>query len=343
MSDRRPPSPQGLDQATKQMTVYGKHPLDEGARPGRILGLVWCAVGGVLIPLAPVVSCALVAFGAAILFGAGDLRDRLVGVVVSLLAGVVSTLLAFGAHDIPSTLVAVVGALVLAGLVSTGHLRTGHLIVSAIAMTVAMVCIDVVSTSMQGTTITAVITDVVDNAVQSSMSAVDLDGTAALLEARETMLALWPTVYFVVGVGMALCSLLGAWLGARASGRQPEAGMMARYDVPLWVTLAFAAGVAAQLLGTHLPANQEQASMLGANVVTCSRIVLAQQGLSVLVWWMRKRPVPTPTRAVAIMVALWLEMSLALMSIMGIVDVALNFRRLERQRPDLVPRPTRER
>jgi hypothetical protein len=154
---------------------------------------------------------------------------------------------------------------------------------------------------------------------------------------------MWPTIYFVVAAGMAICSLLGARSGARRAGRQVESDMIARFDVPLWVAELFALGVAAQLLGPVLPSWQKEVATVGANVVMCCRLVLLQQGLSVLQWWMRERRVSVFTRAFLLLAALWLEMSFALTSIAGILDVIFNFRHIPRRRAQISFGSARER
>jgi hypothetical protein len=231
----------------------------------------------------------------------------------------------------------------LARELAMGRLRSGGLIAEAAAVSLAMVGVDMVSTSLQGTSITELITDVVNRAVEMSTESLDLDGVTAVLETRDSLLVYWPTVYFVVGTGIALCSLFGAWLGVRTSGGRVEPGMIARFDVPLWVAELFALGVVADVLGPRLPQWQREVAMVGANVVMCTRIVLAQQGISVLLWRLRERGAAWPRRAILAFLALWLEMSFALMSIVGIVDVAVNLRHLERNRQDLSLWPARER
>ena len=220
-----------------------------------------------------------------------------------------------------------------------------------VALAAGIACLmmgaDIVSTSLQGTSLTEVYTDVIDTAVEQSLGqnldSLDLDGTAEFLEARESVLAYWPTLYFVVGAATVVCSLAGVWLGDRVSRVRLEPGMISRFDVPLWVALLFAAGVAAELLGPRLPAWQEESALVGANVVMCARIVLAQQGLSVLQWVMRERHARPPIRTLVVMLGLWLELSFALMSVVGLLDVAVNFRHLRRNRGDLVLGSARER
>lgn len=344
MSDRRPVVPEGFEPSTTQLAVREETPQSgKNIRRALIAGLVWCSVGSALVPAAPVIACVLVAFGAAVAMGAGSRREQVLVLMAGLAAGFLGSFLLFGVHEVPNTELSVICAFVVAWAVVSGRMHTGGLVGGVAALTLVMIGMDTVSTSLQGTSINEVITTVVDQVVEESIGTLDLEEVAAVLEAKESVVSMWPTIYFVVAAGMAVCSLLGARSGARRVGRQIESDMLVRFDVPLWVAELFALGVAAQLLGPHLPTRQSEVATVGANVVMCCRLVLLQQGLSVLQWWMRERRVPVFTKLFLLLVALWLEMSFALTSIAGILDVIFNFRHIPRRRPQMAFRSARER
>lgn len=338
MNSKRPVVPEGLDASKRQLATVdaSQRPVGRSAKTRRILGLIWCFIGGSLVPLVPVLACTLVAYGVAMVISEGQRREQMVALFAVLSASSASTYLLLGAFGVPTAAIEVLCAYALACDLTTGRLKTGGLILEVVVLTLAMLGIDVVSASTQGTSITELITTMVNQTVEVAMESVDLEGTAALLEARDDLVAYWPTLYFLVASGVALCSLLGAWLGAKKSGVLVAPGMIARYDVPLWVAVLFALGVVIELLGPHLPSWQEEAAMVGANVVMCARIALAQQGLSVLQWWLHERKAPRLARTFVVLVAVWLELSFALASVAGLVDVAFNFRGIDRGRPSLV-------
>lgn len=340
MNDRRPVVPEGLTPETRQLAVREQHPRAGNPHIRYVMGVMWASLGSTFVVLAPVLSNALIAFGFALAMGNEDRRRRVVALLVVLAAGCASTGLLYGVYGLPMTVISVLCAFALAWGYVTGNLHTGGFLLAAAVVAVTMAGIDMVSASMQGTSITEVFTSVIDQALEDSWGSLDLDGTAAVLEAKETLVRYWPALYFVVGIGSALCSLLGAWLATRSGGAQTQAGMLLRYDVPLVVAELFALGVAAQLLGPHLPSWHEEVAMVGANVVMCCRIALAQQGLSVLLWLMRKRGVSPFACALIVFVALWAEFAFACASVLGLLDVGVNFRRLPRRRADLFPRPT---
>ena len=344
MSSKRPVVPEGLDRSTNQLAVRkdDQNPSERGTRPSFVLGIVWCAIGSAFLPLASVFANVLIAFGMTIALAGTKRYEQTVVLPVALVAATVAALTLFGVYAIPTTVISVLGAYALAWATVSGRLRTGVFLLVAIAIGCAGACSDAVMTSMQGTSVPELMAQAVDEVVESSMASLDLEGTAAILEARDTVLAYWPTMYFVVGLANALCALLGTWMGSKASRLPVQEGMIVRYDVPLWVGVVFACGVAVELLGPRLPLWQEGSAMVGANMVMCARIALAQQGLSVLQWRMRGRSVVHPARILAVIAALWLEMSFALASVVGLLDVAVNFRHLKRGRPDILPRPRQE-
>lgn len=344
MSDRRPVVPEGLDSSTTQLAVREEMPQSgKNARRGLIVGLVWCSIGSALMPAAPVIACVLVAFGAAVAMGMGSRREQVLVLMAGLLAGFLGPFLLFGVHEVPNTELSVICAFVMAWAVMSGSLHTGGLVGGVAALTLVMIGMDTVSTSLQGTSINEVITSVVDQVVEESIGTLDLEGVAAVLDAKESVVSMWPTIYFVVAAGMVICSFLGARSGARRVGRQVDSDILVRFDVPLWVAELFALGVAAQLLGPYLPTRQNEVATVGTNVVTCCRLVLLQQGLSVLQWWMREHRVPVFTKLFLLLAALWLEVSFALTSIAGILDVIFNFRRIPRRRPQVPFRSAGER
>ncbi|MBP3893904.1 MAG: DUF2232 domain-containing protein [Atopobiaceae bacterium] len=345
MNSKRPVAPEGFDENSRQIAVWTGEPSPSGrsTRVRLILGLVWCSIGSAFIPLAPVISNVLVAFGMSIVMGGRGRREQVLALLVSLVSGAASTAVLFGAMSVPSTVLSVLCTFALAREYTLDRLSTTGLLLVIAATSLAMIGVDVVSASSQGTSVTELITGVVNEAVEMSVDSLDLDETASLLESRDAMVAYWPTLYFLVGAGTALFSLLGARLAGRIVGSRASEGFLLRYDVPLWVAELFALGVAIELLGPLVPAWQRETAMVGANVVMITRIALMQQGLSVLTWRMRERHVAGPLRVLATLSALWLELSFALTSIVGLADVVFNFRHLRRNRPSVKIGPTGER
>lgn len=344
MSDKRPVAPEGFDQTGRELAV-----VEERADSGRgtsvflVLGMLWCLIGSSSAALVPVLSGTIVAFGMVMATRGAGRRGEVIAIVGSLIASCAGTYLLLGPFDILSAVLTVICAYAVARGVLAGRLRTSGLLLAGTAMTIVMIGIDTVSTSLQGTSIPQVVTGALDAVVESAGSgSLDLDGTSALLDAKEQMLAYWPTVYFVTAMGTVACSLFGALAGMRTTGAPVAGGLIARYDVPLWVAELFALGVAADLVGPHLPRWADEVTMVGANLVMCARLALAQQGLSVLLWRMQGRQSGFIVRVVSILTMIWLEMSFALASIVGLVDVAYNFRRFDRGRPSLRDLTTRE-
>lgn len=347
MNNGRPVAPEGYEPPAGQLALRVEPVAPRGGSPvaRAVFGVLWSSVGSAFVPVAPVLANMLVAFGATLAYGNAGRRGQVMSLLAAVAAGAASTYFVQGVQGFPMTLVSIACAFALAWALVSGRLRTGVLLFVAALTMLAMIGTDMVSTSLEGTSITALVTSVVDEVVDSSVGSLDLEGKTALLEARDELLVYWPTIYFAVAATMALCSLLGARMAARASDVATPSLIEAiiAYDVPLWVAVLFALGAIAQMVGPSLPAWQDALTMVGANVVMSTRIALAQQGLSVLQWWMREHRVGWSARALVVLVAVWLEMAFALASAVGLLDVAVNFRHLKRERPDLVLGPTGER
>lgn len=345
MNSNRPVTPEGLDRNAPTLAVRDDEqgPSARSPIPSTLLGAFWCSVGIALFPEASVLSSALVAFGAAVVLGSETRRTQALAMLIATVVGSVVALLLFGVRPLPMTLVSTLGAYAIGWGCVTGRLGAGGLLLTSAALGLVGAGIDSALASMQGGSITSLLTEAVDKVVEMNEATADLDGMTAVLWAKEVFLAYWPTMYFVVGLTNVLCALYGAQTGARTMGVRDDEGLMVRYDVPLWAVVVFALGVAIELLGPVLPIGQETSAMVGANVVMCARIALALQGIAVLRWWMKERGVSRLARTAAVLAALWLELSFALASIAGLLDVAANFRSLERRRPSLIPGPAKER
>lgn len=339
MDSKRPVVPEGFDPESRSTAVTRQTPRAGSGRLRFVTGVIWSLLGSILVLLMPALSNAILAFGFAVVMGIGGRRERVLVLFAALVAGGASAGMLLGPYVLPTTVLAVLSTYVLAWGHVKGSMRTGGFLAVTTVVALALIGIDMVSTSLQGTSISQVVTETVDQVLEPGWGSLDLDGTQAVLEARDSVVAYWPTVYFVSGLSMALCSLFGAWLATKTSAAEPGRGVFAHYDVPLWVAELFGLGVAAQMLGPHLPAWQDEVAMVGMNVVMCCRIVLAQQGISVQLWWLRKRDVSPFVRVMLVVTSVWLELSFACTSVLGLLDVAINFRHYERRRPDLILRP----
>ena len=346
MRERRPVAPEGFDPnaSIKALAVLGNgEPSGRSTRSSLLWGLLWCSIGSACVPLAPIAANVLVAFGMVVAARDRGVKEQALVLCVSLAAGCSVSYALFGAFDIPSTVVAVLCAFAVAQIYVARKLNAGSLLAIAGVAALAMACQDFLAASKEGMTIAEVINQMVSGMVDTSSGSLDISTTTALIEARNLMVSYWPTLYAATGLALTVFSLMGAFLALVTSRVERPASVVANYDVPLVVPMAFAFGVAAELSSAHLPAGADVAALAGANVVMISRIALAQQGISVLVWWLRERRVGLAVRTALVFAALWLEMSLALVSLVGLLDVMINFRRLPRRRPNLVVRPMQER
>ena len=164
MSGKRPVVPEGFESSQTALAVRdeGQRPSGMGTGQRLFSGVVWCLGGSVLLSMMPVLACTLIAFGAAQVIGTGSLRGQVLVLVAAIAAACADAFLLGGVYDIPMSVCSIVCAFAMAALLMTGRLSTGKVLVAVAAIQAAMIGIDTVSTSLQGTSITALITDVVD-------------------------------------------------------------------------------------------------------------------------------------------------------------------------------------
>ena len=340
-------APEGFESTStcRQLAVVGEPVRPEGRsrRSSLPWGLLWCSIGSVSIALAPVVANVLVAYGMAVAMWDRGRREQMVVLAAALAMGSAGAILFASVYDIVTVALSVLVAFATVRLCATRRMAAGTLLALAVVTSLVMLGTDLVSTSQAQTTIAEAYTEMVNGAIDANAEALDLDAMSAMLEARDMLAVYWPSLYFACGLAVVVFSLVGARSGIVASGGDVERGAIARFDAPRWVTALFALGVAADMLSARLPFGANTAAFVGANVVVVCRIVLAQQGLSVLIWWLREHRVGLLLRAFLLFAALWLELSVALMSLVGMFDTVFNYRRLPRRGERPVVEPINER
>jgi hypothetical protein len=280
---------------------------------------------------------AYVARGIALGVAGGGTTGWVACSLVALAAGGAYAGITLGLTQVWSVACSVVCATLVVWLCHRRKADALHLLLLAAGVAAALVSADLVSTAQAGTSISEVIESVVQQVLALDTHEVDVEVTQILLETRDQLLIYWPSLYAGVGAGLVACSVIGAWGAARAGGAS-LAGVILFFDVPLAVAVLFGLGVVAQLLAQVLPLRADLLVMAGANVVMCCRIALAQQGLSVILWHLHERRLPGALRIMLVLMAAWAEVLIALMSVVGLLDVGFNLRHLARNRPSLAQR-----
>lgn len=148
-----------------------------------------------------------------------------------------------------------------------------------------------------------------------------------------------PSTYFFAGTFLALLVIAAIAWSAHRLGQPVNVPPFHSVDLPPLMILG--AVVALLMLGFAKVASAGQMwTTIGTNVLLCTSYLLLIQGLAVYSALMKRAHVGAPGRVAAYVVLLVLNLMLSIVTLTGLADMWLNFRRLPREgRPDLPLKP----
>lgn len=212
------------------------------------------------------------------------------------------------------------------------------------AATLAGICAVIVATALVNIGIEAAVataagsslSQVVDGLLAYMVSvAQDAAGTGiqAELIVRQiapVLKALWPFTY-VASAGMdALAAGIGSYLMYVRTSGIPRVPVIAAFDMPMWpvgVLIASILGLSASLSG--FPGAEV---LLSASVTALMsvRFIFAIQGFAVVLTFANRFRFGCLGRTLLLVLSIWLETMFFIVSIVGLIDVWANFRKLTR-------------
>ena len=142
--------------------------------------------------------------------------------------------------------------------------------------------------------------------------------------------ALWPFTY-VASAGMdALAAGIGSYLMYVRTSGIPRVPAIAAFDMPMWpvgVLIASILGLSASLSG--FPGAEV---LLSASVTALMsvRFIFAIQGFAVVLTFANRFRFGCLGRTLLLVLSIWLETMFFIVSIVGLIDVWANFRKLTR-------------
>ena len=294
-------------------------------------GYVMCAVGGAATSFMPVLSGALVGFG--VLTMAGKKRSDLpMAIVTCLVAAVVAGVVTAGIASIES-IASCVLALAVAVVVTLGLMGPGPACLIVAVGTALILGADSVMAALAGSSITEMVSGVVDAYVSTLETTPETSAVAPMV--REMMGTYWPLSFVILSIGTCLFSWIGATLAIRSRGiAELYPRPFFEFDLPLWPVAVLVAAILGAALGQGLgQENGALVSMVSLNTIMSLRFAFAIQGFAVLTWFVGTRRIPAIIAIVLTFAAFYLEMRFIIMSIVGLADIWLNFRRLRRGAP----------
>lgn len=301
-----------------------------GRPPKEMSGALWFALGSFASFVIPFFGVVMMGYGARELLEARGPR----GFLFAVAEGIVITAVALFANSGMGMLL-VGEVLCVLGVV---WCMRNH------AATLAGICAVIVATALVNIGIEAAVataagsslSQVVDGLLAYMVSvAQDVAGTGiqAELIVRQiapVLKALWPFTY-VASAGMdALAAGIGSYLVYVRTSGIPRVPAIAAFDMPMWpvgVLIASILGLSASLSG--FPGAEV---LLSASVTALMsvRFIFAIQGFAVVLTFANRFRFGCLGRTLLLVLSIWLETMFFIVSIVGLIDVWANFRKLTR-------------
>lgn len=301
-----------------------------GRPPKEMSGALWFALGSFASFVIPFFGVVMMGYGARELLEARGPR----GFLFAVAEGIVITAVALFANSGMGMLL-VGEVLCVLGVV---WCMRNH------AATLAGICAVIVATALVNIGIEAAVataagsslSQVVDGLLAYMVSvAQDAAGTGiqAELIVRQiapVLKALWPFTY-VASAGMdALAAGIGSYLMYVRTSGIPRVPAIAAFDMPMWpvgVLIASILGLSASLSG--FPGAEV---LLSASVTALMsvRFIFAIQGFAVVLTFANRFRFGCLGRTLLLVLSIWLETMFFIVSIVGLIDVWANFRKLIR-------------
>lgn len=301
-----------------------------GRPPKEMSGALWFALGSFASFVIPFFGVVMMGYGARELLEARGPR----GFLFAVAEGIVITAVALFANSGMGMLL-VGEVLCVLGVV---WCMRNH------AATLAGICAVIVATALVNIGIEAAVataagsslSQVVDGLLAYMVSvAQDAAGTGiqAELIVRQiapVLKALWPFTY-VASAGMdALAAGIGSYLMYVRTSGIPRVPAIAAFDMPMWpvgVLIASILGLSASLSG--FPGAEV---LLSASVTALMsvRFIFAIQGFAVVLTFANRFRFGCVGRTLLLVLSIWLETMFFIVSIVGLIDVWANFRKLTR-------------
>lgn len=301
-----------------------------GRPPKEMSGALWFALGSFTSFVIPFFGVVMMGYGARELLEARGSR----GFLFAVAEGIVITAVALFANSGMGMLL-VGEVLCVLGVV---WCMRNH------AATLAGICAVIVATALVNIGIEAAVataagsslSQVVDGLLAYMVSvAQDAAGTGiqAKLIVRQiapVLKALWPFTY-VASAGMdALAAGIGSYLMYVRTSGIPRVPAIVAFDMPMWpvgVLIASILGLSASLSGFP---GAEVLLSVSVTALMSVRFIFAIQGFAVVLTFANRFRFGCLGRTLLLVLSIWLETMFFIVSIVGLIDVWANFRKLTR-------------
>lgn len=314
------------DQAPMQIAPF---PPSRGPRPANMVGsAAFMLVGAFAATVMPVLGVALMGYGARGMYEAGGTKGFALAALVG--AAAVAGMVAFEPLLATGTLSGVLAAL---GAVWCMRRRAATTLgVSLVIVACAGVSLGVdafLLTQAGASSVSAEYTALIMETARVTLGQ-GIEADMVLRQAEPVFQAIWPVLYVVSATMNVLSAAIGSHLmAARAYGdsRMPS---IARYDAPLWAVGVLAVSVAGLGVSFSPVPYAEVLRTVCATALLSVRMIFTLQGFGVVLCRLNARRAGCFFRVVLLTLLIQLEATLFVVSVVGLIDVWANFRKLPR-------------
>ncbi len=296
--------------------------------------LIWCGFGAVALTSIAAIGVAMVAYGISRGISAKLSRSYLGALVAASMAGLI-----LGWLWVQGNLgVVLQGGVVLCIALVVGALaakKRANLTVdyaAAALATLAAIGLNWLVMSLVGEDFFAAVRSIIDTQVQAISEASGLEMAAQIRSVTWVIYLLWPFAYFVAAGLSVLAAHFAGWVARETPGTPPTWRAQAA-DAPTWAMVVLIGSIALMAFNFLFGPLSQAAATVGASALMAVRFVFLLEGYGVLMWWLQKYQAGCLIRFLVILLALQLEASFFVVSILGVVDFFANFRHLDRGEP----------
>lgn len=295
--------------------------------PTPLQSVIFVAMGALLTSMVPLAGTVLMAYGVR---GFSDTQGRRgFGIAALMLAALVAVT---GVSSIELMVAMIPSALAALGIVWC--MRDRHATPTAVIITIAALgcvalALDAAQAASTGTSLSEVLCNYIFEVVRESAGA-DVQTELVIEQVKPVVSLFWPLAYMLSGAIDALAAGVGSHLMSVRTSGDARVPNIARFDAPLWCVGALALavlGFGASFM--DIPA-AEIIRTVCVTVLMSIRFVFTAQGFGVASAWLSRTRLGCIALVPAIILLFWLETVFMIVSIVGLIDVWVDFRHLRR-------------
>lgn len=301
-----------------------------GRPPKEVSGALWFALGSFTSFVIPFFGVVMMGYGARELLEARGSR----GFLFAVAEGIVITAVALFANSGMGMLL-VGEVLCVLGVVwcMRNHAATLAGICAVIVATALVnIGIEAAVATAAGSSLSQVVDGLLAYMVSVAQDAVGTGIQAELIvrQIAPVLKALWPFTY-VASAGMdALAAGIGSYLMYVRTSGIPRVPAIVAFDMPMWpvgVLIVSILGLSASLSGFP---GAEALLSVSVTALMSVRFIFAIQGFAVVLTFANRFRFGCLGRTLLLVLSIWLETMFFIVSIVGLIDVWANFRKLTR-------------